>query len=608
MDQYSRVEFGKYITDMREKHEVNMEQLCEGLLDLSMLGRFEKGERFPDKLTRDRLLARMGETADSYENYLHYDEYTLWKLRQQLLQAIVDLNNEKAKQILCEYKNTCDMKNPVEKQFVLAMEAMLLKREMSDKEVLRGIYAEALKLTVPYTDIKRIGQMCLSMQELYLVLQYAYYNVASDEKLIWYKALLEYISKSPLDQVCRAKIYPQTVYYLYRAVKEEIDINEEIQSKVLNYCDEAVDMLRDAGGSYYLWEILQIRKEILHKNEKWLWAIEEVRKEFDRPFTMQDECYLYVEKEAYCIGDVVKQRRKMLGLTREKLAKESKCSLKTIEKLETYKNKTQRLIVKDLFECLNLPREFQRTDLLTNSFKTQRLMEELRWCVNERKTARVDEILDELEQIVPMDIPMNRQVLMKTRICNRQEKGMVTKADVVNEIREILEYTIPYEVVVSGKNCYMTNEEIVCVHNMVNRMTWEDAELERCVNFLHNYYSVYEKEESIGMFINMYELVMTGVASQLGNKGEYDKSDEIGEGIALECLKWNRITFIPHSIYNATWNYEQRKKARIPVNSDRNVRRDIELCIAFSDFGKRKFIVQSYQRKLQQRIEQGTIE
>lgn len=29
-----------------------------------MLGRFESGERFPDKLTRDRLFARMGENAD----------------------------------------------------------------------------------------------------------------------------------------------------------------------------------------------------------------------------------------------------------------------------------------------------------------------------------------------------------------------------------------------------------------------------------------------------------------------------------------------------------------------------------------------------------------
>ncbi len=606
MDKYSRIEFGKYITEMREKHEVRMEKLCEGLLELSFLGRFEKGERLPDKLTRDRLFARMGETADSYENYLHYDEYILWKLRQQLLQAIVDLDNAKAKQILCEYKNICDMTNPVEQQFVLAMEAMLLKRQEGTEKILGEIYSKALKQTVPYVDISPIMQMKLSMQEIYLVLQYVHYNDCINDKVLWYEEILAYILQSPLDKVCRAKIYPQAVYYLYQEIEKTLDTNHELLSKVWDYCDVAIEMLRDAGGSYYLWETLQIRKK--NENSQWLWAVEEVRKEYGRPCRMQDECYLYVEKEAYCIGDVVRSRRKMLGLTREKLAEEGICSLRTLEQLETHRKRTQRPIVRELFERLNLPMEFQRTDLVTSNFRAQRLMEELRWCVNERKTTRVDEILDELEKIVSMDIPMNRQVLEESRICNQEEKGELTQEEVVRRLREVLEYTMSYEFALTEENCYMTNEEITCIHNMTIDMTWDNPEQKRCVDMLHRHYSKYESEGCIGAHMNMYELVMASVASCLGDMAEYEKSDEIGKNIGLECIKWNRIMLIPNSIYNATWNYEQRKKAHIPVKEERNVRRDLELCIVYSDFGKREFKVQSYRRKLQQRIKQGIID
>jgi len=71
-----------------------LEQLSEGLCTTSMLCKFEKGKRLPDKLCRDRLLARMGKGTDVYETYLEFEGYHPWECRQQILQSIVSFKEE----------------------------------------------------------------------------------------------------------------------------------------------------------------------------------------------------------------------------------------------------------------------------------------------------------------------------------------------------------------------------------------------------------------------------------------------------------------------------------------------------------------------------------
>ena len=108
-DRYESERFGTYIARLRRKRNVSMEQLSEGLCSLSMLGRFEKGERLPEKQLRDRLLTRLGETPSVYENYLDTDEYTQWKLRQQILESIVDWKRDKTEVLLASYRKQGDM-------------------------------------------------------------------------------------------------------------------------------------------------------------------------------------------------------------------------------------------------------------------------------------------------------------------------------------------------------------------------------------------------------------------------------------------------------------------------------------------------------------------
>lgn len=609
-DRYESERFGTYIARLRRKRNVSMEQLSEGLCSISMLGRFEKGERLPEKQLRDRLLTRLGETPSVYENYLDTDEYTQWKLRQQILESIVDWKHDKTDMLLASYREQCDMEHPLEKQFVLTMEAQWKRREDASVTELAMMFEEAVKQTVPGVDEKSIIGMCLSMQEIDLILEYEHYRV-SDAKQTKYEEIMQYIMESDFDAVSRAKTYPKTVYYLCLELEKEN--NWEADRRILNLCNDAIEVLRDACYMCYLWELLQIRLRVIKRlgkspvaelkkeSEELLEALETLHKEFNVRIAMSDSCYLYVEKEVYCIGDVIRIRRKMLGLSREQLC-EGICSLKTIGRIERNQLKTQRQIVRELFERLHMSREYQRMELVTEDPVVQELFGELRWHINEREHDKVQAILEKLQGMVAMELPSNKQALERMMAAYELQSGKLSKEAYMQRMREVLEYTLPYEVATAPGEKYMTNEEIACIQNMVIIMDWENPELEKCIATLEEIYRQPEAEECIGVHINMYAMIMSVVDSQLGNKGEYERSDSISKIIIKECLKAYIVTYVAKEIYNLLWNFEQKEKEHIPVWEKRNVLRDLGYCVLFSRFNRQKFWETNYKDKLNQRI------
>ncbi|MGN0432719.1 MAG: hypothetical protein ACI4EQ_10235 [Lachnospiraceae bacterium] len=604
-DRYESERFGTYIAKLRRKRNVSMEQLSEGLCSLSMLGRFEKGERLPEKQLRDRLLTRLGEAPSVYENYLDTDEYAQWKLRQQILESIVSWKREKTEELLDTYKEQCDRENPLEKQFILTMEAQWRRREGASQTELATMFGEAVKQTVPGVDDKSIIGMCLSMQEIDLILDYEHYRV-SDTKQARYEEVMKYIMESDFDAVSRAKTYPKAVYYLCKELEKESGRKPLV--RMLKLCNQAVEVLRDACYMCYLWELLQIKKEVLYKlsgehtqeTEELLEALETLYEEFDVPIAMSDSCYLYVEKEVYCIGDVIRIRRQMLGLSREQLC-EGICSLKTVGRIERNQLKTQRQIVRELFERLHMSREYQRMEVVSEDPMVQELFGELRWRINEREYDKVHDILEKLKKMVPMELPSNRQALERLIAANEWQNGKLSREAYIQRLKEVLEYTLPYEVAIAPGKKYMTNEEIACIHNMVSVMNWNNPELEKCIATLEEIYRQTEEESCVGVHISMYATVMTVVDSQLGNKGDYERSDTISKLIIKECLKARIITYIAKELYNLLWNYEQKVKEHIPHWEKRNVLRDLGYCILLCHFTRQKFWERNYKDKLDQR-------
>lgn len=649
MEQDDKRQFGAFISTLREEWGVTLEQLCEGLCSPSHLAKLEKGERETERLLQGRLLSRLGVSPDEYENLLDAEEYIRWRKRHGILRSIILRKSDVTEDLLEQYRQEYDMEDPLERQFYLTMSAQQ-KWNVGDREELADLYGEALRLTVPQYGRKSLRQMVLSIQELNLILECERHSGRQDAKQR-YEEVLNYIEQSRLDSLSKAKLYPKTVFYLWESVKEQQDgqktgqqfslteggrdcISEAKYRQMLKWCDKAIEMLRDTMRLYYMWEMLDTRQDILERLAKqntsfsdpqqeesqwfarrmaeqqeriqWKSAMEALYAEYDIPVTMYEFCYLYEEQEIYCIGDVIRIRREMLGLTRTQLS-EGICSCRTLRRLERHETKPQRPIVRDLLHRLNLPAEYCRTELATENPEAKRLMKELRCYSNMQDYRRADELTERIKEMIPMNNVFNRQVMARYDLLHAKKRKALSSEEYVRRMTDTLEMTLPLQAAFCDKEKYMTNEELLCIQNLILFSDIDSTLTKKCIRLLIDFYRQYEDLELEGLYISMYETVMNAIASVLGNMGKYNSSDEISQNMIGESLYSRRMIMIHDSIYNIFWNCEQRQKEMIPLSEKRDQKMALEQCVVWSKFTKDQKDYTFYIEKLKRIRENDTI-
>ena len=596
--------FGEFISNLRREKGFSLEQLSDGLCDSSLLSRFERGEREPEKLLQNRFLTRLGTVPENYENFLYYKEYCRWEKRQGIIHNILEENMEVAKQLLEEYRQEYDMNYSLEKQFYLAMLAQIRRYEGGEKEELANIFEEALQLTVPDIDVKSFRNRVLSLEELNLLLEYRYCN-SQGISLQFYETLLEYIERMEQTVLAMAKIYPKTVFYYYETWKASGE--DSRAERMLELCDKAIELLRNANRMFYLWELFCMREELepklpenISQDENfishgkncrdWRETLEELYQEYGVSIAMYEFCYLYVESENYCIGDVIRIRRKMLGLSQEKLS-EGICDSRTVSRLERHIRKPQKEIVQQLFDRLNLSTELCRTELVTDSQEAIEKYAEVKRQANNKNYKKVESLIDELKKIISTENSSNIQALMRNEVLNNYNLGKCSKGTYVEQMKEVLKYTVSYKAIIDSGEKYLTNAEIACIQNIMVKVDWTFYEMQECVDVMKN---LWEKLKLPMNYIRMYEFIMIVVSSKLGDKGLYEQSNRIKQNLLNLSLKNRRLKAIDSLLYGITWNNQHMNE-----NSEKtmDISAELERCIKICNLAKKMNNIKFYEEK-----------
>lgn len=255
-------EFGKYISKTRMSNYLSLEQLSEGICDSSSLNRIEHGKRYANKLTRDRVLGRLGIDGYDYENYVSIKEYRQWEIRMEILNNISNGNLKEAYQKIKMYSESYDKycNNNLKMQFCIFAYAQIKKRKGYNRR-LGKIFADALECTVKCS-CDMISSKVLSAQELSFIMDDAYYN-RKPERMRIYEQVVEYIKKPYFDVFSRAMIYPKAVVHICREIFSEQNIpDRQSYVRMLELCSGAKDILGEAKRTYYLWEISRLLKNI----------------------------------------------------------------------------------------------------------------------------------------------------------------------------------------------------------------------------------------------------------------------------------------------------------------------------------------------------------
>ncbi len=593
-------DFPTLIRKAREIQGITLEALCRDLCSFSMMGKIERGERLAGKELRDRILARLGVCSDGYENFLFHEDYLVWKTRQRIVNAIEKSDFVTAERELAIYEKKNGDYN-LERQFCLVMRAQIMQKRHEDASVIAGLYEEAVKLTVSDIDDVSIKELCLSVQELDMILEYE--RCCRPERMASRcEEILVYISSEMFDTYSYVKIFPKVIYYLYLSMAEA----DRDWNRLLRLSNKGIEQLRTTGRMYYLWELIEIRREgltwlmdgiendeegrkresvqkVIDMMTEWLDALDFVHDLCGTHRKMETSCYLYQQKEAYCISDVIRRRREMLGMTKKALC-EGICSEKTIGRLEANKTKPNIEIVRLLFERLNLSGEYQRWQVVTKDVKAFSLIDEIMRDVNNRDFHKTQKYLAELEQYVSITNPINKQYMERTEINLRLRQGIITKGNAKKQLECVLEYTIPYNVAIRNGVKYLTNVEIQCLLDIAicigkSNMNIAFESLEKLCEQMEN-------DEGISEHISVWETIMNAIASVYGNMGEYEKSDAIGSKNMKECIYCYRMNTLVVNLYNNIWNCSERIKKDIPTQQGYQEEIYLKKCFILSQINK----------------------
>lgn len=577
-------EFAKFLKRIRKEANVYLEQLAEGLMTASQLARIEKGQRPLPKNVRDRLLGRMGIASDLYENLLNIEDYAAWECQRDILRAVEQRETQKAWKLIIAYENQAPKSDKIKRQFCLMMEAEVLKQQKVDWGDIAACYEKAVKCTVP--DIRNlcIEKKLLSIQEINAVLEYEFYHRdhTFSEKC---KKMMAFVKSTLYDDLSKVKIYPKIAYYYLQVIfGEHVEPTSEDMKDRLRICNQAIEMLRDTGRAYFLLELLEMKVRILEcmgeKQEENGQLKQEYQEsadlakllaglsaEYHVPAYMQDCTYLYQQRWVFYIGDVLRIRRKMFGLTQKQLC-EDVCSPRTLRRTEKKEANMQHEYLDVLLRRLGLSKEFQRSRIVTTDREALKLRDEILVCRNNRNFSRCRKLLGQIRERISLEIPENRQYIMELEASLDWVENKISTIEFADREEKALQFTLNTNKIFRVEEIYLTEMELLCIHKKIQVL--DNTERKKYIHYLVHFFELYEKKCGLTNCISMYEFVMVYVASELGNMGEYQFATDLEKKMLKESLTCKRIWVIDNILYNILWNEKElRLKLRVTENKEK---------------------------------------
>ncbi len=599
-------DFPRFLKRVRKEEKVSLLRLSEGLMTASQLARIEKGERSVCKNMRDRLLGRLGISSDLYENLLDIEDYAAWEQQRNILCAVEQKAFQNAQELIAKYGEQGSRADKIKQQFCLVMQAEILRQQGADEGEIGACYEKAVRLTVPDAGHLCIANKLLAIQEINMILEYEFYHRRADfaQKC---RDLMTFVEHSVYDELSKVKIYPKIAYYYLQEMTSQENMQDPgTLEESLEICNRAVEMLRDTGRAYFLLELLEMKIGIVENIKKVpkecgkpqvQKALEEELREcveladllkklyieYEVPAYMQDCTYLYQQRWVFYVGDVLRIRRKMYGLTQEELCR-GDCSARTLRRTEKKESSMQYVALSILLRKLGLSKEYQRARLVSNDREVLRLMEELTTCRNNRELEKAKTILNQMKERVLDDVPENRQYIMEAEASLDWLAGAITEEEFAVREEEALRCTLKVDDLYQMDEVYLTEMEMLCIRKKIQMLTEEKKR--ECIDFLLRFFDTYEKKNALSDCISMYEFATLCVIYELGNRKEYKKSINIAKMVLKEDLKCRRIWGIDGYIYEISWS------------ENKEMTECLGKCITLSHFCKQTFYEDFYRQKL----------
>lgn len=569
-------ELNMYISKMRIDKNISTKLLSNGICAQSVLTDVESGKKDIDGFIFDNILQRLGTSEDGYICYHSKDKTESIFQRNIILNLINNKDITRAEKEIETYKKKYWDKNNLHKQFILHIESKLLILKKNDCELAYRELRQAVIYTVPEIEKKKLFRLLIGFNELFLIvecikLKSKVYNHNYTYKD--YEEIIEYIRKSEWENILKIRIYNKVICLI-----SEYWLMERKYDKILNYCNEAIKYIQNTKKQYFISDILKFKIQSLeglinNSFKKDLYNLEELNKDYKvtiewknmidnlfNEYDAADEPYewqpYYNSKEIYCIGEVIKKRRKMLKQSYEELS-DGICDSITLLRIEEGIQAPRPKTARNLLKKLNISNEIYSTDIISDDYELHNLFNEINNLLNSRKYDEANKLINLLDNKLDSSNLINKQYFMHKKTSTLKNLGLISKEESMKNFEDALYITLPKNLDLKSQNNYFTKREILLMINIA--ITAEEVGDKNKALEQYEVLEVYFNNigEDIKNNIISYETFSINYQSFLENICAFQKANEINKKIITECLKLRRGSSIPDLLYSQAYNFRK---------------------------------------------------
>lgn len=557
-------QIGKMINYERNRAGLSLSELSKGLCSRAFLMRVETGERTCDKMIADALLQRAGGSADKFAYLLSPKEQQLLKLREQMLSAVEAGNKAEAPELIARYRRKAERKGKLHKQLLLLAQLMF-DWKCGSMEGLQDKLIEAWRITMeknPMEDMVagKKKDMGMTLTEFVLLMMHYRFleeqgNAAqASEGYAWLLLHLEHFAGAE----DRSRLYPQLAYRRMQLLMGEGKTGEAVR-----LAKKAVEQLQVEGKLFYLRKLLRFlleydtdtpeRKaklaEILDA-VSWVYekhAIEEKEWIWNIPYGVAN-----VEQ----FGDIIRARRKVLGLSQEELS-EGICDPVTISRIEKGKVAPKKQVYQKLLERVGMTGD--RFELTIQVERPELLAEADKVCglLTLEYNKEAEQMLEELERKMEGEDKFSLQYFKSLKALVLYNLNKITPEEHSRLQEEALYLTVPQVSLEKLADWSFSFQEVRTI-NLLTHSYDRDGRREKGIALLEILKKQYEEKPfSLEYYVACYESIMMNMGNLLGNAGRYEEAIAASEkGICLG-MRAGRGAVAISNLYGVGWDMEQ---------------------------------------------------
>lgn len=587
---------GRLIAGARNKKNISLEELSQGVMSAEDLNFIEKDDEYADKTTWDFLLGRLGISPLIYECYVEQEEYDLFKARKEMREISNQImsnglmSNERLRS-----KNTAQLKlleDQLEKRS--QKYAALLNNVKNITAAIHQIFlanmkgyvilakqrgelckADALKLHME-SEWKRIYSsdavswiqkphkvlMAVYEQEMLFLLAQGYEESGESEKAIQILTWLWQQRKKGGDPEENTRVLS---FAAWKLAALEWNINR--QEKAMEICQEAIDRSIQAESFRGLLPLLKQRlffeKQLKWNQEEWdeqektIGMIDELFAEFhENPYGL---FVLTTFENARIADEIIRIRRKEKNLTQTKLS-EGILEPESYSRFECGKRKLRWKKKKKLLERLG--ERGNKVTLLLESDDPD-VVEEYQRIQDSSYREKYDllkEKIYDLKGKLDKTSKINRQFIlhMQNNIDVRFFQILERKQIKMKRQKEIKETASKFDTVSIQEHGW-SRTEIAIIKNIANAYR-DDKKVEIAISILRKAIESFDKE-TIGQESACLgkQLLWETLATYLGDVEKYEDAIFYAKKGMKKILESGSAKGISGELYEIAWNERERK-------------------------------------------------